>query len=57
MCTIYGLDKIKPDDMEAPDEYECDHILMLMTCTSHGDQRLLVRCARQKKRINMRFCA
>ena len=49
MCTIYGLDKIKPDDMEAPDEYEGGHILTLMTCTSHGDRRLLVRSAPEEK--------
>ncbi len=43
--TVYNKQEIKPDDVQALDEYEGDHILTLMTCTSHGNRRLLVRCS------------
>lgn len=36
--------RIKPDDTEALNNYEGDHVLTLLTCTSHGNERLLVRC-------------
>ena len=39
--------KIKPDDMAALDDYEGRHVLTLMTCTNHGNERLLVRCELQ----------
>ena len=41
---VYATEVITPDDVEALDEYEGDTVLTLMTCTSHGNRRLLVRC-------------
>jgi sortase A len=45
--AVYDKQEIKPDDVEALDEFEGDRVLTLMTCTSHGNRRLLVRCALQ----------
>ena len=42
---VYDTQVIKPDDVDALDEYEGDTVLTLMTCTSHGNRRLLVRCS------------
>ncbi len=41
---VYTTQVIRPDDVDALDEYEGDTVLTLMTCTSHGNRRLLVRC-------------
>lgn len=46
--TVYNKQEIKPDDVAALDEVEGDHVLTLMTCTSHGNRRLLVRCTLQE---------
>jgi len=42
---VYDTQVIKPDDVDALDEYEGDTVLTLLTCTSHGNRRLLVRCS------------
>ena len=41
---VYGTEIIKPDDVQALDEYEGDMALTLLTCASDGNRRLLVRC-------------
>jgi sortase A len=41
---VYDTQVIKPDNADALDDYEGDTVLTLMTCTSHGNRRLLVRC-------------
>ncbi len=41
---VYETKVIMPDDVEALKEYEGDFSLTLMTCTSHGNRRLLVFC-------------
>jgi len=45
-CTYYVYDiiVIRPDDTAALNKYEGDMALTLMTCTNHGNRRLLVRC-------------
>jgi sortase A len=42
--TVYETKVITPDNAAALDDYEGDMALTLMTCTSHGNRRLLVRC-------------
>lgn len=42
---VYDTEVIMPDDVKALDEYEGDYALTLMTCTSNGNRRLLVRCS------------
>lgn len=46
--AVYDKQEIKPDDAQALDTVEGDHVLTLMTCTSHGNRRLLVRCTLQE---------
>lgn len=41
---VYNTEVIKPYDVAALEEYESDMALTLLTCTSHGNRRLLVRC-------------
>ncbi len=41
---VDGTEVIKPDDTDALDEYKGSMALTLMTCTSHGNRRLIVRC-------------
>ena len=41
---VYETKIIKPDDVAALDENQSDMALTLMTCASHGNRRLLVRC-------------
>lgn len=41
---VYETDVIKPDDVAALDEFEGEYALTLLTCTSHGNRRLIVRC-------------
>ena len=42
--NVYETKIIRPDDIAALDEYQGDRALTLMTCTSNGNRRLLVRC-------------
>jgi len=42
--TVYRIDHIKPDEPEALDRTKYMRELTLMTCESHGNGRLLVRC-------------
>lgn len=42
---VYDTEVIKPDDIKALNEYEGDYGLTLMTCTSNGNRRLLIRCS------------
>ncbi len=46
--TVYEKQEIKPDNVAALDDVEGDHELTLMTYTSHGNRRLLARCAMQE---------
>lgn len=41
---VYETDTIKPDDVAALDVYQGEYALTLLTCTSHGNRRFLVRC-------------
>ena len=41
---VTGTQKIMPDNPEALDNDEGGHIMTLLTCTNHGNERLLVRC-------------
>ncbi len=41
---VYNIETITPDDVAALDEYQGDYSMTLMTCTSQGNMRLLVRC-------------
>ena len=49
---VYETKIIKPDDFSALAEYQGDIALTLMTCTSHGNRRLLVRCTLTATKIN-----
>jgi sortase A len=42
--TIYRIDHIRPDEREALDDTAYARELTLMTCESHGNGRLIVRC-------------
>ncbi len=42
--SVYETQVIKPDEPEALDRYTGDTVLTLVTCTSQGNRRLLVRC-------------
>jgi len=42
--TIYNIEIINPDNTTALYEYEGERALTLLTCTSNGNRRLLVRC-------------
>ena len=42
--TVYDKEVIRPDQPEKLDEYEGDMALTLLTCTNHGNSRLVVRC-------------
>jgi len=42
--TVYETQVIKPDETEALEAYRGESVLTLLTCTSHGNRRLLVRC-------------
>jgi len=42
--TVYEIDHITPDNPGALDDTEYDRELTLLTCESHGNGRLLVRC-------------
>ena len=41
---VYETEVIRPDQPEKLDEYEGQTALTLLTCTSHGNRRLVVRC-------------
>ena len=41
---VYDIETITPDDVAALDVYEGDRALWLLTCTSNGNRRLLLRC-------------
>lgn len=41
---VYAIETIKPDDMAALEQYEGEHGLALVTCTSNGNRRVLFRC-------------
>jgi len=41
---VYGTEIIKPDQPEKLNDYEGDTVLTLLTCTNHGNRRLVVRC-------------
>jgi LPXTG-site transpeptidase (sortase) family protein len=41
---VYDTEIIKPDQPEKLNEYDGDTVLTLLTCTSHGNRRLVVRC-------------
>ena len=41
---VYETEVIKPDQREKLNDYEGDTALTLLTCTSHGNRRLVVRC-------------
>jgi sortase A len=41
---VVGMQTVKPDDLEALNEYQEDYTLTLVTCASSGNRRLLVRC-------------
>ncbi len=41
---VYETQVVKPDNAEALNEYEGQTALTLLTCSSHGNRRLLVRC-------------
>lgn len=43
--TVYETKVITPDDIAALDAYHGGRTLTLMTCTDHGNKRLLVRCS------------
>lgn len=45
--TVTGTQEIKPDDTSALEGVTESHELTLLTCTSHGNRRLIVRCAMQ----------
>lgn len=42
--TVADRQEIWPDDTAALNDYEGEHMLTLMTCSNHGNRRLLVRC-------------
>ncbi len=42
--TVYEIDHIKPDDSDALNDTEYSRELTLLTCESHGNGRLVVRC-------------
>lgn len=42
--TVYAIDHIKPDEPEALNETQYARELTLLTCESHGNGRLVVRC-------------
>lgn len=41
---VYDTQVVKPDDVDALEKCESQYELTLLTCTSHGNRRLLVRC-------------
>ena len=41
---VYDTEIIRPDQPEKLDDYEGETALTLLTCTSHGNRRLVVRC-------------
>ena len=41
---VYDIETITPDDVAALDVYEGERALSLLTCTSNGNRRLLLRC-------------
>ncbi len=41
---VYETEIIRPDQPEKLDEYEGETALTLLTCASHGNRRLVVRC-------------
>lgn len=41
---VYDIETITPDDVAALEEYEGEKALSLLTCTSQGNKRLLLRC-------------
>ncbi len=45
--TVYEIDHIKPDDSDALGDTEYARELTLLTCESHGNGRLVVRCKAQ----------
>ena len=42
--TVYETDHIKPDEPQKLDDTEYQNELTLLTCESHGNRRLVVRC-------------
>lgn len=42
---VYEMKVVKPDDMEALNEYQGNCALTLATCASSGNRRLLAKCA------------
>ncbi len=42
--TVTDKQVIKPDDTQALDADGDSHVLTLLTCTNHGNERLLVKC-------------
>jgi LPXTG-site transpeptidase (sortase) family protein len=41
---VYNIETITPDNVSALDKYKGDYSMTLMTCTSQGNERLLVQC-------------
>lgn len=41
---VYDTQIVNPDNVEALEEYEGQYALTLLTCTSKGNRRLLVKC-------------
>lgn len=44
---VYDIDDVAPDAFSALDEYEGDAGLTLMTCTSSGNKRKILRCVQK----------
>lgn len=44
MYQVYDKDKVTPDNKQVLDETATDTELTLLTCSSHGNRRLIVRC-------------
>lgn len=42
--VVYETEVVKPDAMEALNEYQGDYALTLATCADSGNRRLLVKC-------------
>lgn len=41
---VYDIETITPDNVAALEEYEGERALALLTCSSNGNRRLLLRC-------------
>ena len=49
---VYDIDDVSPDAFSALDEYEGDMGLTLMTCTSSGNKRKILRCVQKDAPVN-----